>query len=225
MGMTSVTEPPRPAAQPSSSGSLKGVVAAPTAICTIDGQAGRLIYRGYTIEDLAQNACFEEVVYLLWNGELPNRAQLEEFRTRLGSSRGVPDQIYRDLRTVPGNAHPLAVLRSGVSLLAHHDPDAESMEAGPERAKAERPLGQLPGGVEGGARQPQPALPWLWPRGLQGVGSARAHPAEAGPRGRRVARRPRHRRDPGGGSAGRDRRTWAEPQRGLLQRRPLLLAG
>src|SRR5947209_12452632 len=152
MGMTSVTEPPRPAAQPSSSGSLKGVVAAPTGICTIDGQAGRLIYRGYTIEDLAQNACFEEVVYLLWNGELPKRAQLDEFSTRLSNSRGVPEQIYKDLRTVPNDAHPLAVLRSGVSLLAHHDPDAESIDVGPERAKAERWRGQVPVVVAARAR-------------------------------------------------------------------------
>jgi 2-methylcitrate synthase len=150
--MTSVTEPPRDAAQPSSSGSLKGVVAAPTAICTIDGQVGRLIYRGYTIEDLAQNACFDEVVYLLWNGELPKRAQLDEFSTRLANSRTIPDQLYQDLRTVPNDAHPLAVLRSGVSLLAHHDPDAESMEVAPERAKAERLLGQIPTLVAARAR-------------------------------------------------------------------------
>src|SRR5919202_5485605 len=126
--MTSVTEPPRPAAQPSTSGSLKGVVAAPTAICTIDGQAGRLIYRGYTIEDLAPNASFEETVYLLWNGELPTRTQLNDFCSRLSSSRAIPGQLYDVLRTIPKEAHPLAVLRSGVSLLAHYDPDAESMD-------------------------------------------------------------------------------------------------
>src|ERR671926_202709 len=119
--MTSVTEPPRPAAQPSSSGSLKGVVAAPTAISTIDGQAGRLIYRGYTIEDLAAGATFEEVVYLLWEGDLPNRAQLDAFRARLAEGRAVPEAIDDHLRLVPTEAHPLAVLRSGVSLLAHHD--------------------------------------------------------------------------------------------------------
>src|SRR5919199_3826887 len=99
--MTSVTEPPRPAAQPSSSGSLKGVVAAPTAICTIDGQAGRLIYRGYTIEDLAANATFEETVYLLWEGELPNRNQLQAFCERLAQSRAIPDQLYEHLRLIP----------------------------------------------------------------------------------------------------------------------------
>jgi citrate synthase len=119
-------------------------VAAPTAICTIDGQAGRLIYRGYTIEDLAANASFEETVYLLWNRELPNRAQLDEFRSHLATSRSIPEQLYGILREIPKHAHPLAVLRTGVSLLAHYDPDAENMEPGPERAKAERLLGQVP---------------------------------------------------------------------------------
>src|ERR671926_42478 len=103
--MTSVTEPPRPAAQPSTSGSLKGVVAAPTAICTIDGQAGRLIYRGYTIEDLAANASFEETVYLLWNRELPNRTQLTEFCSRLAASRTIPEPLYGVLRQIPSEAH------------------------------------------------------------------------------------------------------------------------
>src|ERR671934_2037913 len=100
--MTSVTEPPRPEAQPSAAaGSLKGVVAAPTAICTIDGQAGRLIYRGYTIEDLAAHATFEETIYLLWEGELPNRAQLDPFRSRLAHGRAIPDALYDHLRLIP----------------------------------------------------------------------------------------------------------------------------
>jgi citrate synthase len=150
--MTSVTEPPRPAAQPSTSGSLKGVVAAPTAICTIDGQAGRLIYRGYTIEDLAAKASFEETVYLLWNGELPTRAQLDDFTARLAAGRAIPNEVFEYLRRIPLDAHPLAVLRSAISLLSHYDPDAESMEPEPERAKAERLQGQIPTIVAARAR-------------------------------------------------------------------------
>jgi len=69
-------------------GSLKGVVAAPTSVCTIDGTAGKLIYRGYLIEDLAANATFEEVVSLLWDGELPTSAQLKAFTQRLADGRG-----------------------------------------------------------------------------------------------------------------------------------------
>src|SRR5919197_1320054 len=146
--MTTATE----SARAGSAGSLKGVIAAPTAICTIDGQEGRLIYRGYTIEDLAANATFEEVVYLLWDGELPKRAQLDAFNARLTAGRGISDQLYEHLRRIPPKAHPLAVLRSGVSLAAHHDPDAESMEVAAERAKAERLMGQVPTIVTAAAR-------------------------------------------------------------------------
>jgi citrate synthase len=137
---------------PTSSGSLKDVVAAPTAIGTIDGQAGRLIYRGYTIEDLTEHATFEEVVYLLWEGELPTRSQLDAFSKRLAAGRAVPDVLIQHLRMIPAEAHPLAVLRSGVSLLSHYDPDAESMEPAATRRKAERLLGQVPTIVTARAR-------------------------------------------------------------------------
>jgi citrate synthase len=126
------------------SGSLKGVIAAPTAICTIDGTQGRLIYRGYSIEDLTAGASFEEVVYLLWEGELPNRQQLDEFTARLAKGRELPPVILDHLRMIPKEGHPLAVLRTGVSLLAHYDPDAESMEPAAIRRQAERLLGQVP---------------------------------------------------------------------------------
>src|SRR3954447_17335569 len=109
------------------SGSLKGVIAAPTAICTIDGAEGRLIYRGYSIEDLTEHTTFEEVVYLLWDGDLPTRAQLEPFKQRLCAGRELPSVVLEHLRTIPPKAHPLAVLRTGVSLIAHFDPDADSM--------------------------------------------------------------------------------------------------
>src|ERR1043165_2272640 len=129
---------------PGAAGSLKDVIAAPTAICTIDGLAGKLIYRGYTNEDLAANTTFEEVVYLLWEGELPNRQHLDSFPRRRAESRAVPEVIVEHLRMIPKDAHPLAVLRSGVSLLAHSDPDSESMDPAKTRAKAERLIGQVP---------------------------------------------------------------------------------
>jgi citrate synthase len=143
-----------PSAAPSgaTSGSLKGVIAAPTAVCAIDGTAGRLIYRGYSIEDLTASATFEEVVYLLWDGELPTRAQLEPFNARLARGRALPNELYDHLRLVPSRAEPLAVLRSGVSLLAHHDPVGESMSPADTRAKAERLLGQVPTIVTARAR-------------------------------------------------------------------------
>jgi len=134
------------------SGSLKGVIAAPTAICTIDGIAGKLIYRGYTIEDLAANSTFEEVAYLLWEGELPTQSQLEAFKQKLANGRELPKVVIDHLRLMPDGAHPLAALRSGVSLLAHYDPDSESMEPKATRAKAERLQGQVPAIVAARAR-------------------------------------------------------------------------
>ena len=91
--MTSAT--PAQAQRPAqaAAGSLKDVVAAPTAICTIDGLEGKLIYRGYSIEDLAANTTFEEVVYLLWEGELPNKSQLEAFKARLAEGRSLPEVV------------------------------------------------------------------------------------------------------------------------------------
>jgi 2-methylcitrate synthase len=134
------------------SGSLKGVIAAPTAICTIDGVEGRLIYRGYSIEDLTAGATFEEVVYLLWEGELPTRAQLEPFKQHLAAGREVPPVVIEHLRMIPPGAHPLAVLRTGVSLVSHHDPDSESMEPAAHRRQAERLQGQVPTIVTARAR-------------------------------------------------------------------------
>src|SRR5438067_7520044 len=150
--MTSATvnqaqKPAQPAA-----GSLKDVVAAPTAISTIDGIAGRLIYRGYSIEDLAAHTTFDEVAYLLWEAELPDKNQLSAFTKRLAQSRKLPHVLIEHLRMLPADAHPLAALRSCVSLLAHYDPQSEAMDPKATRAKAERLLGQVPTIVAARAR-------------------------------------------------------------------------
>src|SRR5450432_301501 len=108
--MTSTVSQAQKLAEPSA-GSLKDVIAAPTAICTIDGIEGKLVYRGYSIEDLAANTTFEEVVYLLWEGDLPNRTQLDGFTQRLVAGRAVPQVILDHLRMIPADAHPLAALR------------------------------------------------------------------------------------------------------------------
>jgi len=142
--MTSATAGPTQKQAQAAAGSLKDVIAAPTAICTIDGIEGKLIYRGYSIEDLAANTTFEEVVYLLWEGDLPNKQQLDAFSGRLAHGRALPPVVLDQLRRIPADAHPLAALRSGVSLLAHNDPQSESMDTKATRAKAERLQGQVP---------------------------------------------------------------------------------
>src|SRR5712691_3617970 len=150
--MTSATAGPTQKQAQAAAGSLKDVIAAPTAICTIDGIEGKLIYRGYSIEDLAAHTTFDEVVYLLWEGDLPNKAQLDTFGKRLAAGRNLPKVVLDQLRMIPADAHPLAALRSGVSLLAHNDPLSESMAPKATRAKAERLLGQLPAIVTARAR-------------------------------------------------------------------------
>src|SRR5205823_12429298 len=79
---------------------LEGVVAAKSAICFIDGNAGRLVYRGYEIGDLVENVSFEETAYLLWEGKLPNRQQLDNLRKQLGQSAPLPDFAMKMLRAI-----------------------------------------------------------------------------------------------------------------------------
>ena len=106
---------------------LEGVVALDTDLSFIDGSQGELVYRGYDIRDLAQNATFEEVAYLLWSGELPNQSQLDELNERLRAERDLPPMIIDMLRLVPEDANPMAALRSAVSALAMFDSEADDM--------------------------------------------------------------------------------------------------
>lgn len=105
---------------------LEGVVVAQTELSEVDGEEGRLVYRGYQIEDLAENTTFEEVCYLLWHGELPNRGQLAQLKRRLAEERPLPPRLLDLLRQLPHDTHPMAALRTAVSALASFDPEAET---------------------------------------------------------------------------------------------------
>jgi citrate synthase len=102
---------------------LKGVYFDRSRVCFIDGRAGELRYRGYSIHDLAEHSSFEETCYLLLKGELPNREQLNRFDSELKATRALPDAIYRLVEIVK-TAHPMDVLRTAVSALAAFDPEA-----------------------------------------------------------------------------------------------------
>src|SRR4030081_683565 len=102
--MTSPTAAAGTQPKSTSSGSLKDVIAAPPSICTIDGLAGKLIYRGYSIEDLAAHTTFDEVVYLLWEGDLPNQQQLDAFGQRLGAGGPPPHGVVGHPRRHPPGA-------------------------------------------------------------------------------------------------------------------------
>lgn len=107
---------------------LEGVVACSTAVSTI--QDSTLNYRGYTIEELAAGSTFEEVTWLLWNNKLPAKDELQKFSTEISSQMALPADFLKVLKTLPTNVHPMAWLRTAVSLLAHWDKDAN--DNGPE---------------------------------------------------------------------------------------------
>jgi citrate synthase len=123
---------------------LEGVIAVESELSFIDGQKGELIYRGYDIHDLAQNAQFEEVVYLLWNGTLPTQSELDALTEKMRAARPLPDSVMAVLRAAPADAHPMAVLRTAVSALAFQDPEADVMEPEANYRKGIRALSQIP---------------------------------------------------------------------------------
>lgn len=101
---------------------LEGVVIDTSSICKIDGHAGRLIYRGYDIHDLAAELSFEEVAYLLWNGDLPTRSQLSDLKTKLSDQRSISPEILNSIKRFPKNSDALDVLRTTVSSLGTGGP-------------------------------------------------------------------------------------------------------
>ncbi|MFB6298443.1 MAG: citrate synthase [Salinirussus sp.] len=112
---------------------LEGVVVDESELSDIDGDAGRLVYRGYAIEDLARRATFEEVLYLLWHGDLPDRRALRAFDDELREAREIDPAVVETLRDLAGNdTDPMAALRTGVSMLSAADPadDAAILERG-----------------------------------------------------------------------------------------------
>ena len=131
---------------------LKGVIALDSELTYINGQEGELVYRGYSIEDLASKAAYEEVVYLLWNGTLPNQDELDAFTAGFRAARALPQPILDWLRTVPAEAHPMAVLRTAVSSLGLYDEEAESMDPEANVRKATRALAQIPAIIAAFAR-------------------------------------------------------------------------
>jgi citrate synthase len=114
---------------------LEGVVATTSSISSIIDDT--LTYVGYTIDDLAEHASFEEVVYLLWHRKLPNKAELEELKSQLAENAQIPAEIIAYLKATNLNtAHPMSVLRTVISMLSLYDESAESMEGKSNYLKA-----------------------------------------------------------------------------------------
>jgi citrate synthase len=120
---------------------LEGIIAAESEICYIDGDAGILSYRGYNIHTLAQHATFEEVMWLLWKGNLPKRQELDQLKKDLFANYGIPAQVEDFLRANLKGA-PMDVLRTAVSMLSLSDPHAKDMSPEANQAKAIKLMSQ-----------------------------------------------------------------------------------
>src|SRR5215468_8840024 len=121
---------------------LEGVVAAETELCDLDGARGRLAYRGYDIDDLARKATFEEVAYLLWMGDLPNRSQLDRFMAELAVARPIPAELVKAFALMP-KTDPNRALQASVAILGMHDPDATDNSRAANLRKAARLTSQF----------------------------------------------------------------------------------
>ena len=143
---------------------LAGVVAAETQLSFIDGEKGILEYVGIPIGELSANSTFEETVFLLWNGRLPNRAELAAFTKDLRKRYELPPGMEQRITMLPKHAQPMHVLRTMVSALSLHDSDPNNIDPGPAREKALNILGHAPAPhvlapPRGCAPRPPPAAP------------------------------------------------------------------
>ena len=120
---------------------LRGQTAGQTALCTVGKTGTGLTYRGYDISDLASDASFEEVAYLIFHGELPNADELETYRAKLKMLRRLPSGVRAALESIPATAHPMDVLRTGCSMLGNLEPESNF---GAQQDVADRLLGAMP---------------------------------------------------------------------------------
>jgi 2-methylcitrate synthase len=133
-----------PAAAPAFSRGLVGVVAAQTALSSVDGQNGVLTYRGLNIHDLAGKVSYEEMAYLLFYGKLPAAAELEAFQKELAANRKLPAAVMDHIASAPKKATPMDVLRTAVSMLAYYDKEAEDISVEATLRKGTRLVAQFP---------------------------------------------------------------------------------
>ena len=122
---------------------LSGIVAGSTALCTVGHTGNDLHYRGYDIFDLAEQCEFEEVAHLLVHGNLPTQAQLIAYKARLKTLRGLPTVLQRALELIPVSAHPMDVMRTGVSILGCVSPEASDQNHAGARDIADRLMASL----------------------------------------------------------------------------------
>ena len=143
-----------PALRPKKSVALAGVTAGSTALSTVGQTGNDLHYRGYDIQDLARQATFEEVSYLLIHGELPNAATLAAYQAKLKSLRGLSRTVRGALEVLPPAAHPMDVLRTGVSAMGCALPESPAHGASGAWLAPTRPAATAHAAGAGSARRP-----------------------------------------------------------------------
>ena len=130
-------------AKPKKSVALSGVVAGNTALCTVGRTGNDLHYRGYDILDFADKAEFEEIAYLLVHERLPTRGELTAYKKKLQSLRALPRELRAALENIPGSAHPMDVMRTGVSVLGTLEPEKPDHSSAGARDIADRLMASL----------------------------------------------------------------------------------
>ena len=123
---------------------LNGVVADYTAVSKVNPETNSLLYRGYPVQELAEHCTFEEVAYLLWNGELPNDEQLAEFRGGCMENRDIGEELIQVINFMPKDCHPMDVLRTAVSYLGAEDPEKFTPDSDHLRGIGRKLLAKLP---------------------------------------------------------------------------------
>lgn len=123
---------------------LNGVVADYTAVSKVNPETNSLLYRGYPVQELAEHCTFEEVAYLLWNGELPNEEQLAEFRGGCMENRDIGEELIQVINFMPKDCHPMDVLRTAVSYLGAEDPEKFTPDSDHLRGIGRKLLAKLP---------------------------------------------------------------------------------
>jgi len=159
---------------------LEGVLACESSIAYIDGTAPELSFRGYQIHDIAQTLTFEQITFLIWHDRIPEGDDLDQFQADLASRRVVPQAVFDLLKTIPASAHPMAGLRTAVSLLGAMDEHADDISAADNLRKAMNLTAQMPTIVAAQARLQQGQEQYQRRRACEAVanrhGSADAKP-------------------------------------------------
>ena len=131
---------------------LEGIVAATTSLSHIDGKKGELVYRGYSIFDLAKYSSFEEIIYLLWFEKLPKKKELQKFKKSLNKNMELSPPLKKFINSLPKTVIPMSVLRTAVSLLGVYDKNAQDVSNAANEKKAVRIMAAMPSIVAGVSR-------------------------------------------------------------------------